>query len=461
MEADDTYPRQQYITRARIEAWGQLPETIIDRAWLEEQLLGFTKRIFAQAVDAELALLLTSIPVACREIMLAALEVQEFEILEMVAQQVVFPYLERISERRYPTAAREIYEVIWQVWRALLKDDGSMAFLEELPTLPWLNTAKIQRLKLPALFRHDVLTLEEMLTYEVLIDGKRISPDSELVRYCQEHSVAEVAQRRRALFALFHSFLTTRIRKGIEANDGIQAGNALQMQMTLVRQTLLRGSKEVYQSIIEATLTNGADALPLLIETGQDKPELLCNLVSESFHYLVNMIHIRRLDHLKPMLMLYTRMRLATQPKEAERQYVNEEFIVLGSLALLYSEFDQQDEPLASVLETYQQALDLDAFANLLEVYLRNWMLTHPWILRYHEYFQPIQQEIGNLPERYHRGPGEIGFNTVPDHPSPIIRRLAPIYAGPPMEGAAYYLYLRICEMIGREPDEEAGRRYS
>jgi hypothetical protein len=84
--------------------------------------------------------------------------------------------------------------------------------------------------------------------------------------------------------------------------------------------------------------------------------------------------------------------------------------------------------------------------------------MAQSWITRYHEYFSPIQQEMHSLPEQYHQDPGAIGFATIPDHPSSVIQRLASFFMHPPMEGATYYLYLRICEIIEREPNEEAVR---
>lgn len=461
MPSDGTYPRHRYITWAHLSAIGQLPETVIDHGWFEKRLLTFTKRMFTHAVEADISILLATIPMACSDIMLTALDVQEFDILEMVANQVLLPYLERISESDYPGTAHEMYNAIWQIWHALLESDGSEVFLNELPSLPWLKKTRMQRLKLPALFRRDVLELEKMLERENLIAGRRISPDAELVCYCKRHSVAEILQRRQAVFGLLHAFLTSRIKIGIEDKDAAKVANSIQTQMTLVRQVFLRGSYQVYQNIIEEVLENGTSALPILVAGADELPEGLGNLVTEAFHYLVNMIHNRRLDHFKSMLELFTQAFVAHRPGEGEVQHANEQLIILGGLALLFSEYDQQAEPLGSVLEVYQRALHLDNLADLLEVYLRNWMLTQPWIMRYHDHFSPILNEMIDLPEQHHRGPGEIGFTTIPNHPSPIIQRLAMNYAGPPMEGAAYYLYLRICEIIGREPNEEAGHRYS
>jgi hypothetical protein len=458
MPKDGSYSRQRYSNWAQLEALGQLPETVIDESWFEKRLLDFTSRVFSQAVDAEMTLLLSSIPMACQGIVLTALKAHEFDILEMVAEQVVFPYLEQVSETRYPSAAQEIYNVIWVTWRTLLEDDGSKAFLDALPNQPWLDAAKIRKSPFPALFRHDVLALEEMLEYEVLIEGGRVSPDAELIRYCREHSIARLLDKRRAVFELLHSFLTTRIQKGIRDQDVLQVANAVRVQMTLVRQVFLRGPEAVYEAIADTTLKNASEALPQLTANQDHIRELLTPVISEAFHFLVNMIHLRRLDRFRPMLALYIPARLAAEPMDDEMTHANEELIVLGSLAFLYSEFDQMDKPFRILLEVYQQALNLDQYASLLEIYLRHWELTIPWITRYHEYFLPIMEEMHNLPERAHRSPGEIGFNILPDHPSPIIQRIASLAIRPPMETAAYYLYLRICETIGREPDDQAGR---
>ena len=170
------------------------------------------------------------------------------------------------------------------------------------------------------------------------------------------------------------------------------------------------------------------------------------------------MIHLRRLDRFRSTLEFYLPTRQAVEPLDDQVSYTVEELIVLGSLAFLYSEFDQQDEPFKILFEIYHQTLNLGQWADLLEIYLRNWELTIPWITCYHEYFLPIIEEMHNLPERAHRSPGEIGFSILPEHPSPIIQRIASLGTTPPMETAAYHLYLKICETIGREPDDEAGR---
>lgn len=458
LSANGSYSRQGFVSWARLEALGQLPETVVERDWLEERLLGFTERVFTKAVDAELRLLLTSIPVMCRDLMLTALQVQEFELVESVAKRAIFPYLERISERQYPGAGEEMYNAIWHVWHALLEDDGSTAFLEGLPGLPWLDTKKMTQLDLPLRFRQDVLALEDMLEYEVLVEGRLISPVSELVEYCRQHSVGAVVQSRRASQELFHRLLTSRMRGAIESDDGIQLANALRMQMILVRQLMLRGSEETYQRLIPGTLATASQALAVLSSAAQADPDALGELVSEAYHFAINMIVGRCFDHLGPMLALYVQLRLAAEPKADDRQHANEELIVLASLALLYSEIDQETEPFNTVLGIYQEALNLNVLADVLEAYLSDWQHTIPWITRYHEYFKGIQEEMRRLPERSVAREGARSFLTVPDHPSPIIEKLAGFAARPAMEGAAYYVYLRICDILGREHDEKTHR---
>ena len=275
----------------------------------------------------------------------------------------------------------------------------------------------------------------------------------------------DVMLERRGLFRLFHSLLTTRIENGIESGDAIQVANALETQMTLVRQLLMQGRKEVYDGIAESALGNASRALPLLVQESAVLPEGLAMLASQAFHYLVNMIQLRRLDQFTAMLELYVSARQASQPQDSQEQQTleqhGEEPILLGSLALLYSEFDQQDEPLTSVLRAYQRTLNLDALAGLLEVYLRDWHQTGLWIMRYGEYFRPIQRQMHDLPERYRRVPGAMGMDVVPDHPSSIIQKLASPYSRPAMAQGAYHLYLRICDLIGREADEKLARFHS
>ena len=458
MPSDGTYDQQRLVRWANIKALGQLPETTIENNWLETRLLSFTNSIFSEAVDEELSLLLTSIPFVCREILLTALKVQEFSIFKMVAEQTVFPYLDKVFESKYPTATEEVYELIWSIWRAILQDDEAATFRDNLPSFPWLTPNRIKTLKIPALFKRDVLLLEDMLEYETLIDGKRISPDSEIIRFCNEHSITEVIKERQAILRLFHSYLTNRINTGIKEKDRISTSNALYIQLILVRQVLLRGPDQIYQELSNSMLSNLNAALPILIERQQDEPEVLPRLVNETFHYLINLIHLHRSDNFQEFLTVYIQSRVADTPKENEIRQVNEDFILLGTITLIYSEFYSDPIQIGYVLAAYQTYLNLNNFTTILETYLKHWQLRSAWIIHYFEYFEAIQTEMLKLPERYIEHPGRLVGYTIPDHPSLIIQRLADHYGKPLMEGGAYYLYLRICELIGKKPDDEVQR---
>ena len=462
MERDKDMTRRKIVTQAHLEAWGTPPETVMDHAWLENKLLSFTERIFDKAVKSDLTYILASIPHACGQVLEAAFEEQEFDILQSVASRALFPYFEKISEEEHPTAALELYRAIWQVCRKTIEDQDEETFAGQLTAINWHDRNKIYDLGLPKLFLRDLLALQEMIHYEIHIEGRRVTPDAWLERYCLEHSIAETRNKRAEVFSLCFSFLTTRIKQGVREGLKLQVRNALRTQITLLRQGLVKGHQVLYSAELEGVLDNLKEAVSILAEAARSDPSVMKEFTSETFVFLINMIHSRQLDGFRDLLSLYLVFYSSYQTElPDERQEANEQLIMLGSLALVYSEFYQSNDPIQAVLTAYAKAINLENFVKLLEIYLKNRSLTIPWIMKYDSYFRNVRLKIHRLPQVARREQGAIGFDTIPDHPSEFIRRVAHYGTGDPMRYGVKELYVRLCEIAGVELDEEALTRYS
>jgi hypothetical protein len=453
------YTTLRLISWAKLSGLGTPPTTRRERDWFEKRVISFVHEMFSTAIESEQRYLVTVIPATCDELLTTAFAEQEFDIFESVAREILFPYVEQVSEATFPIAVRELYRAIWQSCRAIIRGFDYRKYIDTIAAADWRDARAVKNLELPKLFLEDALALQERIEYEILIAGQQITPREHVVTYVQQSAVAKTEAKRTELFRFFVTSLSRIVEKGIEGQTPTQVRNGTVTQLTLLRQALVEGETELcIANMVEAVgvLTKAIR----LLTTGEDTVGLGPDLLEETFHFLVNLIHAHRTEHFEQLLGFHLALYgIAANAQAPEKQVEQtERLIILGGLALLGSEFYEDSSYMDAILELYSMTLQVQAILVIIEAYLTDRFMTIPWITKYDHIFAPITHRIYDLPREY-IGP----FYSIeqPKHNSEVIQRLGRRPLGIVSETACVKeFYIRLCEHNGVEANEKIVEQY-
>lgn len=426
--------------------------------WLERKILASLAHTREVAIEKGFAITCYALVTGLDKTVQTCFEEQEFTILDGALDELS-KLANGLNKENINGWGGELLNTLGKLADRSLKELDTERVRQAISRISWRSPAEIYNVHLPRFFQDSLLTYQEKLATELLMEDCIVTPRDWIEREIMEQVVKREQEVRGKYYGWAIEELAGIASRALQEKAVNIAGNACYMKLLMIHRAIALDNLTIALENLDSALKDISQAHSLL---ALDK-RLRQNIFNELRTLCLRTIQLRNEGALRKCidaLCIISRAELSLGEPGTTAEPILDGLLAIGSLAFVTSELYIGDKSHKIVKIALKSSFNLSKLVTIFGkmVNIRGYGIS--WGIKaiqpYFYYFRPIFRQVHDLPKRLLYEGGEWSFPVeVADHPSQFIQKHSISSFGPEISDCAEGFIETLKEELSQSSEEQ------